>query len=61
MSEAKEHYVPPTLEDIRKALGEKTLRKPISIKPRKCRDAQDYIAKLDEIYRKTKKSNIQFD
>lgn len=61
MSEAKEQYVPPTLEDIRKALGEKTLRKPIRIKQRKCRDAQDYIAKLEEIYRQTKKSTIQFD
>ena len=61
MSEAKERYVPPTLEDIRKALGEETLRKPIRIKQRKCRDAQDYIAKLEEIYRQTKKSRIQFD
>lgn len=55
-----ENYTAPTLGDLRKTFGKGSVGRPIKVQPRKCQDAQKFIAKLDRAYKATKKSSIQF-
>lgn len=54
-------YAAPTLQDVKKVFGSQQVGRTIKVKPRNCLDAQNYIRKLNQAYRATKKSSIQFD
>ena len=55
-----ENYTAPTLGELKKAFGNGTVGRPIKVQPRKCQDAQRFIAKLDRAYKATKKSSLKF-
>ncbi len=61
MSTKKATYSAPTLKEAQKAFGKENIGKPVKVKPRACKDIQGFIAKIDQIYKKTKESCIQFD
>jgi len=54
------NYTAPTLGELKRAFGSGAVGKPLEIQPRKCQDAQKFIAKLDRAYKATKKSSLQF-
>lgn len=55
------NYTAPTLGELRKTFVKQgTVGRPIKIPPRKCKDAQEFIARLDRAYKATKESSIQF-
>jgi hypothetical protein len=60
MSTKNATYSAPTLEQVQKAFG-KNIGEPFEVKPRACRDVQKFIAKINRIFKETKKTSIQFD
>lgn len=61
MSTKKNIKTRPTYDEMRGIFPDKIIGKPFKIKPRACRDVQDFIEKLNKIYADTEKSSIQFD
>lgn len=61
MGTKSETYSAPTLQEVKKIFGDKIIGEPFEIKPRACKDVQKFIAKINQIYKETKKTCIQFD